>query len=119
MGLPWVRLDTQFASNPKVLELISEKKWRAAFAWVASLGYAGAHGTDGFIPSAALVFVHASRAEARDLVEAGLWHPCTGGYEINGWREFQPSSEEHEARRKRLSERGRRGAAAKWSKESE
>lgn len=113
MALPWVRLDTQFASNPKILELVTDKKFRAAFAWVCSLGYAGAHGTDGFLPATCLPYVHATKRDAADLVSVGLWIECVGGWEINGWLEFQQSSEET-AKRKRDA---KRAAAKRWKKE--
>jgi hypothetical protein len=115
MGLPWVRLDTQFASNPKILYLVQDKKFRAAFVWVASLGYSGAHGTDGFIPEAALPFLHAVKADAKALAEVGLWLETVGGWEINGWAEFQQSSEESQARKKRAKD----AAMARWHGERE
>jgi len=37
MGLPWVRLDTNFGSNPKILYLIEDKKYRAAFVYITGL----------------------------------------------------------------------------------
>lgn len=101
MGLPWVRLDTQFPANPKILGLIEEKKFRAAFVWTASLAYAGSHGTDGFLPTSCLPFLHASKADAKSLVEARLWLECIGGWEINSWAEFQPSNAETQERKKR------------------
>ena len=110
MGLPWVRLDTQFASNPKILYLIEDKKFRAAFVWTASLAYAGAHGTDGFLPRSALPFLHASKADAQALVDVGLWLPCPGGYEVNSWAEFQPSNEETQLRKKKA----RDAAMKRW-----
>jgi len=110
MGLPWVRLDTQFPSNPKVLYLIEDKKFRAAFAWMASLAYAGAHGTDGFIPAAALPFLHATKADAKHLVEVGLWLEGSGGWEINSWAEFQPSNAETQERKKKA----REAAMSRW-----
>ena len=110
MGLPWVRLDTQFASNPKLLALVADKKYRAAFAWVCSLGYAGAHGTDGFLPENSLPFIHATKNDAADLVRVRLWQPCPGGWEVNGWTEFQQSSEEAAQRKKRAQE----AAMARW-----
>lgn len=110
MGLPWVRLDTQFPSNPKILYLVEEKKFRAAFVWVASLGYAGAHGTDGFVPAAALPFMHATKADAKSLVEVGLWLAVSGGWDINSWSEFQPSSDETQQRKKRAKD----AAMARW-----
>lgn len=112
MGLPWVRLDTQFASNPKILELMTDKKYRAAFAWVCSLGYSGAHGTDGFLPAASLPFLHATKGDAADLVRVGLWTESVGGWEINGWLEFQQSSEEASQRKKRAQDAARK----RWRK---
>ena len=110
MGLPWVRLDTQFASNPKVLELTVAGKWRAAFVYIAGLAYSGAHGTDGYLPAASLAFMHATRREATELVKAGLWHDDTGGYQINGWDEFQISDEAAQARR----DKARKAALKRW-----
>lgn len=106
MGLPWVRLDTQFPSNPKVLELAAAKKWRALFVYLASLAYAGQHGTDGYIPGTALCFIHATKAEAYVLVEVGLWHMVPGGWDINGWDEFQVSDEAARKRRERAQKGG-------------
>jgi len=118
MGLPWIRLDTQFPSHPKILELIEEKKHSAAFAWVCGLAYSGAHGTDGFMPKAALPFLHARKADADALVRVGLWTAKPGGWDINSWKEFQQSSSETEERKKRLSDRARKAAEARWSKDS-
>ncbi len=106
MGLPWVRLDTQFALNPKILELVEAKKWRAAFAYVASFGYAGSHGTGGYIPETALPYCHATRREAADLVEVGLWIPAPAGWDINGWDEKQVSDEAAKKRRERAQKGG-------------
>lgn len=114
MALPWVRLDTQFASNPKILALIEARKHRAAFAWVCSLGYAGVHGTDGFLPSACLPFVHATKADAADLVRVGLWNQAPGGWEINGWSEFQLSGEEHQERRRRAELASKKANCVRW-----
>lgn len=110
MGLPWVRIDTQFASNPKILYLVEDKKFRAAFVWVASLGYSGAQGTDGFLPTACLPFLHATKAEAKALVDVGLWLETIGGWEINSWAEFQPTSDEMAQRKKRAKD----AAMARW-----
>ncbi len=74
MGLPWVRLDTQFPSNPKVLELTSSNRWRAAFVYLTGLAYCGQHGTDGYLPEASLPFIHATKRDADELVKVGLWH---------------------------------------------
>jgi hypothetical protein len=112
MPLPWVRLDTAFPFNPKLLALLSEKDGhRAAFAYVCSLSYSGAQGSDGFIPMEALPFVHARVADADKLALYGFWIPQSGGWLINGWEEFQESSEETQRRRKRAQAL----AAARWN----
>lgn len=110
MGLPWVRLDTQFPSNPKVLELTTQGKWRAAFVYVAALAYAGSHGTDGYIPDMSLPFIHGNKASAVDLVKSGLWLQDVGGYTINGWSEFQITDEASKQR----SEKARKAALKRW-----
>ena len=110
MGLPWVRLDTQFASNPKVLELTSAGRWRSAFVYITALAYCGQHGTDGYIPEASLPFIHATKKDADELVKVGLWHSDMGGWSINGWSEFQISDEAARAR----SEKAREAARKRW-----
>lgn len=109
MGLPWVRLDTQFANNPKVVELVAKKQFQAAFAYVCSLAYSGAHGTDGYIPEHCLFLIHATKRDANALVNAGLWDLAPAGWDIHGWDEFQVSDE---AARKRR-ERAQKGGIAK------
>ena len=110
MALPWVRLDTQFGHNPKVLGLIEAKAHAALVAYVCGLGYSGAQGTDGYIPTAALPFIHATRRHAQQLVAAGLWHETVGGWQVNDWDEYQRSSMDAVERR----ERAQRAALARW-----
>jgi len=101
MGLPWVRLDTGFPMNPKVLSLVEDKKWQSIAVYVAGLAYSGQQGTDGFLPASSLVFMHGTKRNGMDLVNVGLWIPTPGGYEINDWTDYQQTSEENELRRKR------------------
>lgn len=114
MGLQWVRLDTQFPSNPKVLELAARKKWRAAFVYLGSLAYCGQHGTDGYVPTNALPFIHATRADAAELVDVGLWLTAPGGWEINGWMEFQISDDESKERRSRQEQASKKANCVRW-----
>lgn len=117
MGLPWIRLDTSTFDHPKILELMDDKQWRAIVVHLAGMAYSGKHGLDGFIPKAALRVIGGTAADATRLVAADMWEPHSGGgWDIHGWREYQFSSEEHEARRQRLSERGRKAAATRWEK---
>ena len=113
MPLPWVRLDTAFPSNPKLLAMVAEKDGhRAGLAYVCSLGYCGAHGTDGFIPREALPFIHARPADAARLVRHGFWHDQPGGWLVNGWDEFQESSAETQERRRKA----QMAAQIRWDK---
>jgi hypothetical protein len=111
MPLPWVRLDTAFPYNPKLLAMIAEKDGhRAGLVYVCSLAYSGAHGTDGFIPAEALPFIHGRAIDAARLVRHGFWRVQPGGWLINGWTEFQESSGETQERRRRA----QAAAQARW-----
>jgi hypothetical protein len=112
MGLPWVRLDTTFPRNPKLLALLAEKDgYRAALAYICMLAYSGEQGTDGWIPREALPFVHARNADVTRLVTAKMLYPQAGGWLIHGWNEFQESSDETKQRRIRAQS----AAAARWN----
>jgi hypothetical protein len=110
VALPWVRLDTQWPHNPKFLILAEDKKWRAITVYMGALAWSGAQGQNGYIPAYALSMIHGTKKEASDLVEVNLWLPAQGGWDINDWTEYQPSSEEHEAR----SQRARAAAQKRW-----
>ena len=135
MPLPWVRLDTTFPRNPKLLALLAEKDGhRAALVYLCSLSYSGEQGSDGWIPREALPFLHGRMADSKLLVRYGFWvcsvggevrsnadsnadvteqngYPQGGGWLIHGWDEFQQSSEETKKRRIRA----QAGAAARWN----
>jgi hypothetical protein len=102
MPLPWVRLDTAFPYNQKLLAMLHRKDGhRAAFVYVCALSISGGQGADGFITVESLPFTHGRTADADLLVEFGFWIPQPGGWLINGWDEFQQSTEETQLRRKR------------------
>lgn len=113
MAMPWVRLDTGLPDHPKMLGLIGAKKHRAALTFVFGLAYAGRHETDGFIPNAALPFLHATTSDARALVDERLWHHTEGGYLINDWEEYQPTSESSSKRVAELKRASRKGGCIK------
>lgn len=115
MPLPWVRLDSSFATHDKVLDLIGERDGhRAGFVYVCSLSYSGLHGTDGLIPFNALPFIHARKADALRLVEVGLWHPDPQGWRIPNWltrQQSQATSTRVLAARRRGASKG---ACVRW-----
>lgn len=110
MGLPWIRLDTTLADHPKVLELVADKAFQAAFAHLMAMTYSGKHGTDGFISRSTLPFIHARKADADKLAKVGLWDVVAGGWQIHSWDEYQVSDEEAKRRR----EKAQKAAAARW-----
>src|SRR6266545_568401 len=101
MALPWVRMDTHWAQNPKFLMLADDGKWRSIAAYWAALGWSGGNGQAGFVPYFAMPQVHAVKRNVSELVEARLWTPCDGGWQIHDWAEYQPTTEEHEKRSQR------------------
>jgi hypothetical protein len=88
VSLAWVRLDTGIAHHDKTLALLADpsaKRWQAVSSYMFALGWSGEHGTDGFIPEAALPFVHGTKATANLLVQYGFWTPAPGGWRIRNY----------------------------------
>lgn len=114
MSLPWVRLDTAFPRHPKVLSLASERHWQAIASYVSGLAYSGEQGSDGFIPAVSLPWIHGTKRTGAQLADVGLWIPKDGGWQVNGWDEFQPSDAETQSRRQRLIESSRKANCVRW-----
>lgn len=110
MSLPWIRLDTAIADNPKMLALFADKKHRAILGYILGITYSGRHELDGFIPAMALHVIHITRTDAKSLVDVGLWHEVEGGWAINGWADFQISGDEAQKRR----EKAQKAAMTRW-----
>ncbi len=111
MALPWVRLDTAFPRNHKLLALLQERDgYRAALVYVCSLSYSGEQGTAGFIPDLALPFIHGRKADGAALVKHDFWQPVPGGWVIPDWAQFQAAGEEAEAR----SRKAQAAAYVRW-----
>lgn len=95
-GLPWVRMDSNIASNDKILHLLndpSRDRWQAAASYLFALGWANGQGTDGRVPNVALGFVHGNAKTARLLVKYGLWSEAPAGYQIANFGERNPANE--------------------------
>lgn len=117
MGLPWVRLETAFPRNPKILAVLAERDgYRAIVVYLCSLAYAGEQGSDGFVPSYALSHLHGRPKDATLLVEHRLWRPARGGagWTIHGWTDFQQSDAETQARAAAASRAGRKANCKRW-----
>lgn len=112
MGLQWIRLDTDMFDHPKLIGLIESNDFRAIVVHIAGMAYSGKHSTDGFIPREVLRRIDGRSADARRLVEEELWTESIGGWDINGWDEYQISDDETKKRR----DKARKAAEMRWSK---
>lgn len=92
MSLPWVRLDSSIATHDKILRLMKSRDgYRAFTVYICGLGYAGGHGTDGFIPKDALTILHGTERQATTLIDHRLWeYDAAGeGYRIRNFDDRQ------------------------------
>jgi len=105
--MTWFRVDDNLAFHPKVIAAGNP----AIGLWVRAGTWAAQQLTDGYIP-ADIARAIGPPAQARALVDAGLWLPCEKGYEFHEWTERQPTRGEVEQRRKAGAERLR-----KWRQE--
>lgn len=111
--MSWLRLDDEFAENPKIAPL-SDRAFRFH---VAALCVCAAKLTDGKMSRkavrvlAATLEVDAKRRTV-ELEQAGLWIAGEDGWQINDYLDYNPSAEEVRAKREARAEAGRRGGIA-------
>lgn len=110
--MTWFKVDDQFAMSPKALAAGNA----ACGLWVRAGSWAAAQLTDGDIPSTMVSSLGGRAADARKLVEVGLWHshghgcdacpdPKRGHYIFHGWQEYQPTREDVQRKRAEARER--------------
>lgn len=116
----WFRMDAGWPDNEKFWELSAE----AFRLWVHSVAWAKSRGSDGLAPPGRIARTwDAPRGCLDELVAARLWHvrghdcgecrqPPAGQIVIHGYLSWQDSKEDLE----RLSERGRKAAAGRWTR---
>lgn len=113
--MAWVKIDDQFPDHPKIAACGP----LGMALQVAALCYSGRFLTDGFIPAsvAPRLMNLEGLANPEDviqrLVNAGVWIPVDGGFQIHDYLEYQPSRAQVEAVRKKRVEAGRRGGQAR------
>lgn len=121
--MTWVRLDDEFADNPK----LERAGPLAAWLHVAGICYAARHLTDGVIPQAKaqrLAAVTAPTKQIQALLREGVWHQpghtCTsslcgnvpaGHYLIHDFLDYQKSKAQIDAEREADREKKRRQRA--------
>jgi hypothetical protein len=134
--MAWVKLTDDFYDHPKFYEAgpLGLSLWTVGIAWC------NRNLTDGFIPRAkartlldfdrlsietGTVGELASFGQDVDsdyviqiLLDCGLWEPVNGGYIVHDYLDYQPSAAEVIALKNARTKAGKKGAAAKWSKEA-
>ena len=87
--MPWFKVDDTFHSHPKVRQagLTSMGLGVLAGSWAAQ------QLTNGHIPKYMLATFGAKPADAKRLVDAGLWLETPSGWDFKDWGEYQPSKD--------------------------
>src|SRR5689334_9611135 len=93
MGLPWIRMDVNMFDHPKMLGLLESGDYRAVVVHLAGMAYCGKHSTAGFIPREVLRRIEGRPSDVKRLVSEGFWTESAGGWDINGWDEYQVSDD--------------------------
>lgn len=110
----WARIDVAFFRHPQVSRL----KPAECLGYLHMILYAQEHETDGHIPHDALRWCDVKPAQVKAMQAAGLVDEADEGWQIIGFLNHQKSRAEMEAARKVASERARKGAAARWHKDT-
>lgn len=127
MGLPWFRMDSNFHTHEKILDLIDThgaKGMAAAFVYLAAIGHAQGHideenpSQNGLIRRGAIKFVHGTAAHARLLVEADLFVDDPDGWRIKNFNKrngvgMAAQAAEVEKRAAQVAG-GQKGAEKRW-----
>lgn len=119
--MSWFKVDDLLAFNGKVVAAGNE----AMGLWVRAGSWCASQLKGGFVPEAmatalamplatAYATSDATAAPIESLVSSGLWDRVPGGYVFHDWDDYQPDGATERERRKRRSDAGKRGAAARW-----
>lgn len=107
--MSWVKLDDGFYDNPKILRV----GLVGAGLYTSGLAYAARKLTDGFLSHHAVTMLVHDDQEHRDdliarLVNAGLWQPVAGGFQVHDFLDYNPPAAYVRAERDAAKDRMRR-----------
>lgn len=111
--MPWFKVDDDLAFHHKTVAAGNA----AMGLWVRAGSWSAQTLTDGFIPNH-MVATLGNTAQARKLVEAGLWTKAAAGYTFHEWADRQPTRVETEQKRSAARERMRRVRGANFDDRS-
>lgn len=110
--MAWFKVDDKLHSHPKR----HRAGLRAMGLWVVAGSWCGDQLTDGLVPRDMLTALGGKPADAKALVDAGLWETDAQGWRFHDWGGQNPSRDDVEAqraewRRRQVEARQRRRAA--------
>ena len=122
--MPWVTIDDQIASHPKIVRAGPEAAWM----WATAIAYCSKHLTDGLVPAEALVtlgpFKH-PKSVAERLVEArvrpdgeGLFERRGEDYAVHDYLKHNPTAESVLKRRAEAAAKKARQRSQQYPKQS-
>lgn len=110
-AIPWFKVDDQFWSHPKVVELSAE----AVALWVRAGSYAAQHLTDGLVTYGTIRMLAADRDAATELTNAGLWDQRDGRtWVFHDWEDYQPDAIASKERRQKKQDASALGNHERW-----
>ena len=109
--MAWFKVDDKLHSHPKR----HRAGLRAMGLWVVAGSWCGDQLTDGFIPRDMLTALGGKPADAKALVDAGLWEARPDGWSFHDWAGQNPTrydveTQRAEWRRRQVEARERRKA---------
>lgn len=111
--MPWFKVDDKLHDHRKS----RRAKKSAMGVWVLAGSWCMDNLSDGFVPADVLIR-WGTRADAKALVEAGLWVEATRdgekGWQFHDWSRFQPSAAVTAATKAAEQEAGIRGNHLRW-----
>lgn len=121
--MSWVKLDDQFFTHPKVIDLPKDAK----LLYLSALTYSAGQLTDGIVSPGALRVIAAtvdvSKDESAALVAAGLWETCEFGWIIHDYHDYNLSAGEAKEHKsdisQKRSEAGRKGMASRYANKNQ
>lgn len=86
--MSWAKVDDGLHAHPKWIR--ATKGARAL--WTTALSWCSGQGNGGHIPRDLLRYLDGTPAEARTLVDVGLWTPTDDGWRFHEWEERNPDA---------------------------
>lgn len=97
--MAWFRVDDQFGSNPKVMQIPRQVRKECLGLWLLAGVWSAQHLTDGRVPEYMLEELGTDMSHRDRLVTVGLWSETGDGIAFNDWGDYQPSRAEVMAKR--------------------